>query len=213
MRASIPTRQLRSRRNLRVRSCSSRALPGVPVRCSPTRFTPNAAIAWSLAAVPNPAVSDHRPGRPTGDTDDSLDGGHELGSVGRVALVELVVGDEAALVLGYQQGVAELGRRSRLALADRPGARVREQHQPVGDHPVAGQPLVGLGQQPLGGGARPPRRTPTRRVARGDRLTQVAKRRREIEAAWMAGSWESTSATPGSRQTCPGALAVRRSGD
>jgi hypothetical protein len=26
----------------------------VPVRCSPTRLTPNASMAWSLAAVPNP---------------------------------------------------------------------------------------------------------------------------------------------------------------
>jgi hypothetical protein len=35
--------------------------------------------------------------------------------------VELMVGDKAALLLGQQQGVAELGRRSRLALADRAG--------------------------------------------------------------------------------------------
>jgi hypothetical protein len=65
-----------------------------------------------------------------------------------------VVGDEAALVLGQQQGVAELGRRPQLALADRPGVRITQAHQPIRDHPVAGQPLVGLGQQPPGGGDR-----------------------------------------------------------
>jgi hypothetical protein len=51
LRASIPTRQLRSRRNRRVRSWASRALPGVPVGCNPTRLTPSAATARSLAAV------------------------------------------------------------------------------------------------------------------------------------------------------------------
>ena len=62
MRASMPTRQLRSRRKARVRSTASRALPGVPVRCSPTRLTPNAATAWSLAAVPNPRSPTTVPG-------------------------------------------------------------------------------------------------------------------------------------------------------
>jgi hypothetical protein len=57
-----------------------------------------------------------------------------------------VVGDEAAFVLGQQQAVAKLGRRSRLALADRAGVRVRKQHQAVSDHPVTGQALIGLGQ-------------------------------------------------------------------
>jgi hypothetical protein len=70
------------------------------------------------------AVSDHRARWPAGDADDPLDGGHELGSVGRVALVELVVGDEPALVLSQQQGVAELGWMPGLALADRAGVGV-----------------------------------------------------------------------------------------
>jgi hypothetical protein len=62
MRASIPARQLRSRRNRRVRSNANRALPGVPVRCNPTRLTPSASIAWSLAAVPNPRSPTTVPG-------------------------------------------------------------------------------------------------------------------------------------------------------
>jgi hypothetical protein len=62
-----------------------------------------------------------------------------------------VVGDEAVLVLGQQQAVAELGRRSRRALADGAGIRVRQRHQPIRNHPIPGQPLIGLGQQPLGG--------------------------------------------------------------
>jgi hypothetical protein len=57
-----------------------------------------------------------------------------------------VVGDEAALLLDQQQGVAELGRVPGLALADRAGVRVRKRHQPIGDHPIAGKALVGLGQ-------------------------------------------------------------------
>ena len=63
-----------------------------------------------------------------------------------------MVGDKAALVLGQQQGVAELGGTARLAFADRAGVRVGKRHQPVGDHPVAGQPLPGLVQQPMGCG-------------------------------------------------------------
>jgi hypothetical protein len=72
------------------------------------------------------AVSDHRARWPAGDANDPLDGGHELGNVGQVALVALVVGDEAALVLGHQQGVAELGRMPGLALADRAGVGIRQ---------------------------------------------------------------------------------------
>jgi hypothetical protein len=45
-----------------------------------------------------------------------------------------------------------------LALADRAGVRVGQRHQPIGNHAVTGQPLVGLGQQPPG---------------RGDRLLQL----------------------------------------
>jgi len=47
-----------------------------------------------------PTVTDHRGGHSAGDADDPLDGGYDLGRVGRVALMELVVGDKAALVLG-----------------------------------------------------------------------------------------------------------------
>ena len=54
-----------------------------------------------------------------------------------------------ALVAGWQRSDL-LGRCSRLALADRAGVRIRERHQPISDHPVAGQPLRGLRQQPLG---------------------------------------------------------------
>jgi hypothetical protein len=57
---------------------------------------------------------------------------------------------QAAFVLGQQQAIAELGRLAGLALADGAGVGVAQAHQPVGDHPVAGQPLVGLGQQPPG---------------------------------------------------------------
>jgi hypothetical protein len=87
-----------------------------------------------------------------GDSDDLGDGGDELGGVTRVAPVGVVGGDEAALALCQQHGVAELGRLVGLALADRAGVRVAQRHQPVGDHPVTGQPLPGLVQQPTGCG-------------------------------------------------------------
>jgi hypothetical protein len=52
VRASIPTRQLRTRLNRRVCSQARRALPGVPVPACPMRVTPSWARAASLAAVP-----------------------------------------------------------------------------------------------------------------------------------------------------------------
>jgi len=61
-----------------------------------------------------------------------------------------MVGDKAALVLGQQQGVAELGRRAGLALADRAGIRISQRHHSVRDAAVAGKPLVGLVKQPPG---------------------------------------------------------------
>ncbi len=70
--------------------------------------------------------------------------------VGRVALGKQVVGGKAALVLGHQQGVAELGRVLWLALADRPDIRISQRHHAIGDAAVAGKPLVGLPQQPPG---------------------------------------------------------------
>jgi hypothetical protein len=118
MRASIPTRQLRSRRKRRVRSCSSRALPGGAVALQPDPLDAQRLHRLVVGGGAEAAVSHHRARWPAGHADDPLDGGHELGSVGRVALLELVVGDEAALVLGHEQGVAELGRVLGLALAD-----------------------------------------------------------------------------------------------
>src|SRR5207244_3330389 len=43
-------------------SCSRLALPGVPVRCNPTRLTPSSARARSLAAVPKPRSPTTVPG-------------------------------------------------------------------------------------------------------------------------------------------------------
>jgi len=59
---------------------------------------------------PEAAVGDHRARRPAGDTDHPPDDRHQPRRVGRVALVDLVVGDEPALVFGQQRGVAELGQ-------------------------------------------------------------------------------------------------------
>jgi hypothetical protein len=73
----------------------------------------------SLAAVPNPAVADDRARRATGDRDDPSDGTDQQAGIRRVTSTGLVVGDEPALVLDDQGGVAELGRVLRLALADR----------------------------------------------------------------------------------------------
>jgi hypothetical protein len=46
----------------------------------------------------------------------------------------------------YPNSVGVLG----LALADRPGVRIAQADQPIGDHPVARKPLIGLPQQPTG---------------------------------------------------------------
>ncbi len=99
---------------------------------------------------PKAAVGDHGARRPASQRGHSTHGREQLWGVGRVALGRLMVGDKAALVLGQQQGVAELGRAARLTLADRPGIRIRQRHHSIRDAAVAGKPLVGLPQQPPG---------------------------------------------------------------
>jgi hypothetical protein len=95
-------------------------------------------------------VGDHGARRSAVQHGDSTHGREQLWGVGRVALGQLMVGDKAALVLGQQQGGAELGRAVRLALADRAGVRISQRHHPIGNAAVAGKPLLGLPQQPLG---------------------------------------------------------------
>ena len=103
-----------------------------------------------VGGEPEAAVGDHCGWWAAVSCGYSANGGEQLEGVGRVALVELVVGDEAALVLGQQQGVAELGRAAGFALADRAGVGVGQGHHPVGNLTVAGQPLLGLPEQPPG---------------------------------------------------------------
>jgi len=128
-------------------------------------------------------VADHGARHPAGDRNDPLDGGDELGCVWRVALLQLVVGDEAALVFAEQQGVAELSRMLGLALADRASIRVGKAHQPISDHPIAAKPLLGLPQQPLG---------------LADRLLQLADqppKHRQVDAPGRSKSLNSCRAT------------------
>ena len=168
MRASIPTRQLRRRLNARVCSSWRRDLLGVPARCSAMRRTPSWARAWSLAAYPKPrsaaTVAGGRPAvRPLGARPGAV--------VGRRLGVSWTAGGrrQAALVLAHQQGVAELGRLVRLAFADRAGVGVGKREQPVSDHPVAGNALAGLVQQPvgLGSGLRQPGDQPSQPAVTG----------------------------------------------
>jgi hypothetical protein len=63
-----------------------------------------------------PAVADDGTRRPAGNLNDPLDCRDQLGCIRRIALLQLVVGDEPTLVLGHQQGVAELGRMLGLPL-------------------------------------------------------------------------------------------------
>jgi hypothetical protein len=70
------------------------------------------------------AVADHGASHPTGELGDAVDRGDQLWPIRWVALLELVVGDKTTLVFCHQQGVAELGRMLRLALADRAGVRI-----------------------------------------------------------------------------------------
>jgi hypothetical protein len=118
----MPTRQLRSLPNARVCSSCARAALTVPLRCSPTRATLGQRTV--VGGSPEPAVTDHRPRHPTGELRDPLHRWHQLRRVRWVALLQLVVADEPAFLLGHQQGVAELGGALRLALADRAGIRI-----------------------------------------------------------------------------------------
>lgn len=63
-----------------------------------------------------PAVGNHRAWRLAGALHDPLQRRDQLRRIRWIALVELVVGDKAALVLGHQQRGAELGRLRGLPL-------------------------------------------------------------------------------------------------
>jgi hypothetical protein len=152
MRASIPTRQLRSRRNRRVRSNPNRARSGVPVRYSPTRFMPNASIAWSLAAVPKPRSPTTVPGGRPVTPMTRWTAGTSWGASG--GLPRWSWWSQTNPRSSSATSSVSPNSVGRLVLADRAGVRVGQRHQPVGNDPVTGQPLVGLGQQPLGRGHR-----------------------------------------------------------
>jgi hypothetical protein len=64
-------------------------------------------------------VADHRPGRPTGERDDPLDRQDQLRRIRRVALWQLVIGDQPAFLLGQQQGRHRVALRLVMILLSR----------------------------------------------------------------------------------------------
>jgi hypothetical protein len=69
-----------------------------------------------------------------------------------------------------------------LAPADGAGVQIRKRHQPIWDYPVAGQPLVGPGQQPPG---------------LSDRLLQLTNQPGKPPVIESAGSRQGTNAVGG----------------
>jgi hypothetical protein len=93
------------------------------------------------------------PGLAAGALDDPLDGRCELRRVGRVALLQVVVQDDAVLVVDDLRLVTELDRLAELAFGDRTGVRV-VQADP------AGRPRPGWCRPPAAGSGPPPGGSP-----------------------------------------------------
>jgi len=109
-------------------------------------------MSWSASSTlfsPQATVGGGRPWLAAGALDDPLDRRRELRCVGRVALLQVVVEDDAVLVVNDLRLVAELDRLAELALGDRAGVRV-VQADPAGRprRGRAGHPLPGLGRHP-----------------------------------------------------------------
>src|SRR5919197_3073570 len=102
MRASIPTRQLRSRQT----AGSAPARPGLAQPSLALQPDPPNATLGQRTVVgggPEPAVVGHRARHPNGDLRDAVDGPEQLRRVRRVALLEPMVGDQVALVFNHQR--------------------------------------------------------------------------------------------------------------
>ena len=99
-----------------------------------------------------PAVSGHRPGRATGPGSDPLDRRGQLWCVGGVSDMQLVIHDDAVVVVDNLALVAEFDGFTQPALGDRAGIAVVQADHPgraIGSPP--GDPLPGL-LGDLGGG-------------------------------------------------------------
>ena len=91
------------------------------------------------------AVGGDGAGRAAGTAGDPFDRGGELRRVGRVALLDGVVENDAVFVVGHLGLVAELDRFAQPALGDRPGVGVVQADPPGGALGCGpGQPLPGL---------------------------------------------------------------------
>lgn len=102
MRTSMPTLQLRMRRNGRVRSYARAGLarcPGALQADAPDAEFGQCPVVRRGAEAP---VGDHGCRRPAGQRGHPLDRGHQLWCVGRVPALDLVVDDEAAFLLSHQ---------------------------------------------------------------------------------------------------------------
>jgi hypothetical protein len=108
--------------NARVRSSSRRPCRGAGALQADPR---DAKLGQGAVACgePEAAVCHHGGRRPPAQRGHAAHRRQQLRRIRRVALGQLVAGDEPAFVFAEQQGVAELGRRAGLALADRAGIR------------------------------------------------------------------------------------------
>ena len=103
------------------------------------------------------AVGGDGAGRAAGAAGDPFDRGGELGCVGRVALLDGVVQDDAVLVVDQLGLVAELDRLAQPALGDRAGVGVVQADPPGGARRVSPRPAAAGSARRSGGSLRPAR--------------------------------------------------------